>query len=624
MSNKSVFKPQVLKASKNRNAFSLAHTNVFHAPYGALLPVATFKVPAGGYFEMDMENQTIMQPIVRPAFTLLKEHFDVFAVPMVQLHQAFDNFITGQNNYDNSAVAYPNSTGTATNNVPAEVPTFSGEMIGSSLYFAYNNAVDEFGINKAQGCCRILDLLGYGNFYKVLPLLDSGDVETANTATNMLVNNTLPQNFYNLLAYQKIYYSAYSNRKYETQKTYAFNIDDLNPMVYTDSTWDFASTPPAYRTCNKARFIEMCRMHYRWADKDYFTCVEPYVLPQSSNFGYTNLSSSATLGNVWQLFGIPGTPISSYNSQPAVTSQNTSGDNVQNNGQFVTVMNGTSNSYMNVAAIRFAFAYDRLLRRMRNAGPSFNLQMLAQFGIHPVDERHGEVKRLGGWTNALRLSEVTSTADLQGSDLGSIGGKMTSYSNNTKKIKYKAKEDCIIMVIYSTSIKNQYNSFRYKRENLCRYRFDWFNPAFENLGLQPVFTGEYDYIGGQVDATTNAPSYTRSTLAYQKAILGYSKRYMEYKTHPSEVHGLFAWPSNNVQMQAWVTQFRDLWYDANDNLVTIGQTAFAQPTLECSPFTLNSILQTAQDGSWESDAFFVFCYFNAKLIANMSIDGEDF
>lgn len=107
MSNKSVFKNPNLKAQKSsRNSFDLGYKFAYHASLGELVPCCVIDVPAGSYVEIGEENQTYnFNPIVRPAFTRLKEHIDYFAVPKVQLWSLYDNFITGQSQFMSSALA---------------------------------------------------------------------------------------------------------------------------------------------------------------------------------------------------------------------------------------------------------------------------------------------------------------------------------------------------------------------------------------------------------------------------------------------------------------------------------------------------------------------------------------
>ena len=542
------FKFPKLKSDSQKNAFPLSHTESFTAPFGALLPCSFYHLTAGSKFRVDMENQTIMTPIIRPPFSRMFEHFEFFAVPMCQLHQAFDNFITGQSSYENSAVMRFNQrnddeVAVGLGSVPAAVPTFTGRALEWAFYYLQNKD-DVFGCRKTFNSARLLDLLGYGNFYQLINEDDSLEVPTELSGSDdpslypqLYLRNLLPQNFYNLLAYQKIYYSHYCNTKYESIETQAFNIDDIEQStVYNGS---------AANDLMDKRFQKMLELHYRWKSRDYFTCVQPSVLPSQDDLGFRYLSTMPNNGlGEWQLFGLPGTASVRNLGYPDVNDDTgIHNDLTSSEGNAVAFADEANPALLTVASIRFSFAWDKLLRRMRVAGTDFNSQMLAQFGIAPSDARHGAAKYLGGYTNQLRFDEVTASAQTETTALGDIAGKLSTYAQNRRTIEYTAKEDTIIMCIYSTSVDCQYHSFNQSRENLRRFRFDWFNPAFQNLGLQALFAAEYSYISDQTPRDKSGVEIATNTDL--KKCLGFVPRYLEYKTKVNRVHGLLQWPYNN-------------------------------------------------------------------------------
>lgn len=604
------FKNPKLKAQPQRNCFPLSHTESFTAPFGALLPVSYYHLTAGSKFRVNMENQSIMTPVIRAPFARMFEHFEFFAVPMCQIQQSFDNFITGQSSYENSAIMSFNQSDdderAGLGSTPNTVPCFTGSAL-ESCFYDMKDKVDIFGLPADYNACRLLDLLGYGNYFTFVQQ-GMQDPATA-TLEQIKLRNLLPQNFYNLCAYQKIYYSHYCNTRYEAIQTQAFNIDDLQQAALDDTT------------IGLTRFEKMLALHYRWKSRDYFTSVQPSVLPSSSDVGFRSLTDNATIGSSWQLFGVPGTTVQTNSNFPKVVDRSSTIYNAT--GESVSFTNaGSDNTQFNVSSIRFAFAYDKLLRRMRVAGTDFNSQMLAQFGIAPSDARHGAAKYLGGYTNQLRFDEVTATANTDTAKLGNIAGKLSQYKNNSNIIEYTAKEDTIIMCIYSTSVDMQYHSFNLDRVNLRRYRFDWYNSVFENLGLQPEFSCEYSYIPemtGLDDRDINI-----DTTANLKRILGYNKRYMEYKTKLNRVHGLMQIPYENPSEYPWVVQNHDLWFGSNGSSITLTHAPFNIQNLLHNPLSLNNIITVAYDGNWQYDHFKVFAYFNVKVIAPMSKDGEEF
>ena len=622
MSNKSVFVNPNLKAQKaSRNAFDLGHKRAFHASLGELLPIFHAEVPAGSYIEIGEQNQTYnMNPVIRPAFARIKEHIDYFAVPKVQLWSLYDNFITGQSQFMSSALGSTFLSDPSSERVPSQCPMFDGNFLGDVFEGKYSES-NPFGINRLNGTLKLLDLLGYGNFYHYFK--NVGDhQEVQQIASQYISPNYLPQNFFGLLAYQKIYYSYYRNSKYESNKPNAYNLDWLPNSRLSLGQGDYTS--------DYTKFSDIFTLHFRWLKKDYFMSSQPSVLPTSADVGFGGLSSLLMEGQpdsaskFWQIFSLPGFKNSVTNgsvlSNPDSASyiSNVSGQNV---GDKVYV----SSSYANisVSSIRFAFAFDKLLRRMRTAGATFDDQMLAQFGIKPIDFRHGDAFYLGGFTNRLNISEVTQTSDQLNGGLGQFGANVSKYSTNPQKIKYHAKEDCIIMGIYSTSYDVDYPSSRYERDNLRKYRFDFYNPAFENLGLQAIYQGELTMINDQAIIGSDE-SYAIADKAVTTELLGFNKRYIEYKTKLDTVNGLFDYSNNNATMMAWTTQYRNQYYDATGQLVQRQNTPLVMPLMLVNPIIMNNIVAVNYSGAWENDHFMVNLYNDVSLVANMSIDGEVF
>lgn len=615
-SKKSIFKNPLLKAQKaSRNGFDLGHKRAFHVSLGQIVPVFHADVPAGSYVEIGEENQTYnMNPIVRPAFCRVKEHIDYFAVPKVQLWSLYDNFITGQSQFMSSALGDCFLAGGRNmESVPSQLPMFDGNFLKEVLgyKFSINNP---FGVSQINDTLKLLDLLGYGNIRQYsIGSATQQDIEQV--YGTYVAPYYLPQNFMNLLAYQKIYYSYFRNSKYEANIPTAYNLDWLPSSKLNLSTGDFVAQD----------FNDIFTLHYRWLNKDYFMNSNPSVLPISSDIGFTGLSSLLQDGvngstNFWQLFSIPGGNYTSFRGAQVLTGNSNIS---QNAGEKVGLRDAgsTSASNTNITAIRFAFAFDKLLRRMRSAGATFDDQMLAQFGIKPIDQRHGDAFWLGGFTNRLNFAEVTQTSGSAGSGLGSFGANISKYSSNPKKIKYHAKEDCIIMGIYSTSYDVDYASSRYERDNLRRFRFDHFNPSFENLGLQALYQGELSFISDQTPYG-DFDSHAISSKSVATDLLGFGKRYLEYKTKLDTVNGLFDYSQDNPTMNAWTTQYRALSYDSSGQLVQNNNRPLSMPLMLVNPIILNGIVTTDYSGEWENDHFMVNLYNDCTMIANMSVEGE--
>lgn len=597
---KSVFKNPKLKAQQSRNAFDRGAKKVFHAPFGMLLPCFVAKVSPDDYIELSPENQCICEPLARPAFMRLKEHIDYFFVPFSQLYTPFENLVTAQDNYFSDLIGDRQSY-----NVPNRVPMFNGSWLRSTL-LDLKNLKDVHGFNKLYGGLRLLDLLGYGNYYRDVNRLQGSDPTDYWIDSSHLPN----MNLFNLLAYQKIYYDFYRNPKYEQNNPSAYNIDKLQSDTILSST-------------SSGDYTALLDVHYRWMKKDYFMSVQPSIIPVSSNIGYSGLNTNFFVDSSnFEVPGIVSPPSGNLTGVDAFANL----DSIKTATNGLTVSGGNQVVNINsVAAIRLNFALDRIARRQREAGAQFDKQMLAQFGITPVDERHGKCVFIGGQTNRLYASDVTNQSETGESGLGSLGGQINVYSPNRRTFKYHAKEHGIVMGIYSTSLENDYPSFLISRDNTAQGRFDWFNPGFDKLGLQPIFRHELSFISDQsIDLGEEHPepdSHDIATITDQYKILGYVRRYMEYKTNIDEVHGLFASSLLSPEDSAWTTRFKMTEFS---NQVQKSLAPLNRTCMQFNPMTFDDVSKVVYDGTWRTDHFKLNHFTHCRVISNMDVIGEDF
>lgn len=599
----SVFKKPKLKAQGGRNPFDISQHRVWHSPFGAILPCFCKRVKPDDYLEISVESQTICDKIVRPAFIRLKEHFNFYFVPYNMLWNPFDNLVTGQDNYYSQAIEYFQDQ----SKVPNQVPVIDKSCLASALA-EMSTRKDIHGYNKLYSSLRLLDLLGYGNFYPLCAALEAGGGRVEQSDVLSALGDYEKVNLFGLLAYQKVYYDYFRNPKYESNNTTAFNIDDFQAQVITEFSED--------------RYDDIFSMHYAWAKKDYFTDVQPSVLPSSSDIGFSGLTPNSPMpvgGSLWQVFGVPG---SSEGSVVANVGEVTGGPATQVDGNFVGDNFSNSMSYDNVTALRFAFAYDKLLRRMREAGGTFDAQMLAQFGITPYDARHGKCHWIGGQTNRLNASDVTNVAE----NLGFLGGLLNCYNPARNTFKFHAYDHGLVIGVYNTSLDFDYPSYGIDRDNLARYRFDWFNGVYENLGLQPIFRQElisikldnplpgverWDNTKIQINQSDNGKNL--------RDVIGYSRRYLEYKTNIDRVYGLFDFGSSDAERTAWVTQFYPF---VGANAKNTGAMNIALMTF--TPEMFDQLVKVEYDGEWDTDPFNHNTYIHCKKISNMSVLGESF
>lgn len=589
--NANIFARPKLKNQHSKNIFDMSFKNVFSAPLGALIPCGTWLLNPDDKVRIGNVSQTVVPEMTRPTFMRLKQHIDYFVVPMSLIWSPFDQFITQQNDFFSAGVL----KGYGQSLIPTNVPMFDATFL-NELYTANAGRYDQLGYSYNQGSMRLLDMLNYGN-YRLLGSNITGQDGSGFTDTE------LKYNFFNLCAYQRIYYDYYRNNQYQQYSPYFCNIDDLqrNVLIQNGSYAYEEQTPSDFSN----RWREMFQLRYRWSKRDYFSNVQPTTLANNQLIGFNGIGDSMnafgdpTSGNHFGGFGVPG--------MFDVVNTDDIGVDTTYQGRAISI----ATSDLTLPQIRLAFAYDKYLRRLRAAGQDYHKQMLAVFGVAPVDEKHGRAFRVGGFTN--RISAQTQTAT-SADGLGEIGGLINSYSDNPNKIiSYHAKNHCVLMAVCSYSVDTDYSSNAIARENFQSGNLDYHNPYFENMGLEWLMNKELHLV-----EITNGDTQNAKVHQNYNNVIGLVPRYMNYKAHKDEIHGRFTKEENLSDFIAWVTQYQD--YGRN----VAGGVALSSTQLLENPRMLDAALSVQYDGTIETDPFTVNMFHRVSKISAMSVYGEDF
>ena len=448
---------------------------------------------------------------------------------------------------------------------------------GKSIEFApdnVNKTLDEQGYSLVTGISRLLDMLEYGFTYveydeetqsytqkasTLVDLLDSLNSKKINVLQWLRSEkNKCVVNPFRLLAYQKIYSDFYKRDDYEATNPLYWNIDDFKRG---SAVMDFDD--------NK-RLLNMLRLRYRWHNKDYFTGVVPSEL----------------------LGGLQG-----FNAN----SLGMFGDDMQINSDDnkVSVVSGN----VSTKGIRAMFALEKLMRLTRRAGGfDYISQTLAHYGFEPPRGRGDKVEFVGGTASNINISEVLSTADTSKGFTGQIYGRGIGSIDEKGNTEFTAKEHGILMCIASIVPDSDYSAEGLNSFNSKLQRGDYFQPEFQDLGLQPVFNYElYNRI-----YSDNMPE----NLRINKGVLGFSPRYAEYKSAYDKLHGEFR---NGRDLSAWSSVIN----------VTDTNQGVARNSLKINPGVFNRIFASEYNGHESTDQFLTSAQFECKIIRPMSVTGQN-
>ena len=453
------------------------------------------------------------------------------------------------------------------------IPASQGKSISFSTD-AVNKTLDEQGYSYVTGISRLLDMLEYGFSYVEFDEETQSYTQKASTLVDLIdslakkkINvlewlrsekNKCVVNPFRLLAYQKIYSDFYKRDDYEATNPLHWNIDDFKRG---SAVMDFD---------DNSRLLNMLRLRYRWHNKDYFTGVVPSEL----------------------LGGLQG-----FNAN----SLGMFGDNMEINSDDNKVSVGSGN--VSTKGIRAMFALEKLMRLTRRAGGfDYISQTLAHYGFEPPRGRGDKVEFVGGTANNINISEVVSTADTAKGFTGQIYGRGIGSIDEKGNTEFTAKEHGVLMCIASIVPDSDYSAEGLNSFNSKLQRGDYFQPEFQDLGLQPVFNYElYNRIYAD-----NMPE----NLRISKGVFGFAPRYAEYKSAFDKLHGEFR---NGRNMSMW----------SSVSNVTDTNQGVARNSLKINPGVFNRIFAEVYNGHESTDQFLTSAQFECKIIRPMSVTGQN-
>jgi len=206
-----------------------------------------------------------------------------------------------------------------------------------------------------------------------------------------------------------------------------------------------------------------------------------------------------------------------------------------------------------INALREAFQVQRLLERDARGGTRYVEILKAHFGVTSPDARLQRPEFLGGGSIAVNINPVTQTSST--ADEPTPQGNLAAYgvAGGSAGFSKSFVEHSVIIGLVSVRADLSY------QQGMPRYlsrrtRYDYFWPAFSNLGEQAVLNQEIYF--------QNVPGTGSSE---DQGVFGYQERWAEYRYFPSKITGKFR--------SSYATSL-DMWHLAQDfsALPTLGDT----------------------------------------------------
>lgn len=196
---------------------------------------------------------------------------------------------------------------------------------------------------------------------------------------------------------------------------------------------------------------------------------------------------------------------------------------------------------------RQAFLINQLLERDARGGTRYVELIRSHFGVTNPDFRLQRPEYIGGGQTPLVITPIAQTAPTATEPLGALGAAGTAAGNHNAS--YAATEHGYIIGLINVRTELSYQQGLHKLWDR-RTRYDFYWPALAQLGEQSILRREIYCTGNDASDLT---------------VFGYQERWHEYRTHVSEVTGIFR--SN-------VAGTLDAWHLAQDfaSAPTLSQT----------------------------------------------------
>lgn len=564
------------KIPTHRSSFDLSSKKLFTAKIGEILPCYWQIAIPGNKYRISSDWFTRTVPVNTAAYTRIKEYYDFYAVPLRLISRSLPQAFTQMTDYMTSAASNSANTERLSNVPFAPVGNISAEIQAR----VSDNTVDDAGFGFAYGACKLLDMLGYGSFIgtantkkKEITMQYLGlDTTSLSDSQNPLIYGTsINLNLLPILAYQKIYFDFYSNSQWEKHLAYSYNVDYWNGKSSIEISAD------------------MIKLRYANYPNDYFLGVLPNsqygsvaILPSSYMSSQPSYSVVAAVSSSMGITSVVANPASGT-SVVTATSYHDSG-----RGLYV-------NSDLSALSIRATEYLQRWKEVVQFSSKDYSDQMAAQFGIKAPEYMGNHAHYIGGWSNVININEVLNTNLTADNSQAVIAGKGIG-SNSGHTISYDCgAEHQVIMCVYHAVPLLDWSLKGHNPQLLCTSVSDFPQPAFDQLGMQPV----------PALTLNNSPSSPTGNI-------GYNLRYWQWKSAVDTVHGAFR-PA--AAYQSWVAPLQ------GSQVQVSGQSSLSYQSFKIRPQQLNSIFEPQITTSNYNVAYDqLLCNVNFQVYAVQNLD----
>lgn len=581
----------------SRNGFDLSQKINFTAKVGELMPVWWTPVLPTDSLRVQVNNFIRTQSLNSAAFARMRGYFDFYFVPFSQMWQHFNAAVTQMNTnlqYASGPVISDNKA------LSGQLPYFTCEQVAGYI-ISLGQRKNSFGFFRSTMTCRLLEYLGYGNFYPYDPNGSKKWLWRDHPMLNNLALSPFP-----LMAYQKIYADFNRYTQWERTNPSTFN------MNYISGNNDLNLDLAVSGFTDTFNFFDL--RYSNW-QKDLFHGVLPvaqYGEASVAPLGAVNISDaslSPTSSNLKDMILGISDDSTELKAVPKLPVQGLEAKGEFSSG-FVPrfdIVGGSFSAGLSILALRRAEAAQKWKEVSLASEEDYPAQIGAHWGEKPSDFLSGMCRYLGGITSNLDINTITNT-NLAGDNAALQ--RATGTFNAAGGIKFdSAGQYGIVMCVFRALPILDYTTTGVYFGTTLTDVTDFPIPEFDRIGMEsvPVCRALNPALENKLSPPIKADTY-----------FGYAPRYIDWKTAIDVSRGEFT-----DSLESFVMKFNDDDLFAADSVdypdnPNVESDSVKAGFFKVNPHTVDTLFAVDAD---MADHLLCSTFFDVKVVRSLDTNG---
>lgn len=456
-----------------------------------------------------------LEPLAVPTLGQAVVHKKAFFVPYRCVWNPWNDFITDS----------PHSAANGTNYIPTNPPMISNHVLVQALASSKYSSVTsggsfDFRYAKADGTLesRNFNTAGKKAFKTLRALGYAPDFSLQNTD---FYHNAL-----NLLCLAKVYCDWYYPSQYIQNQSF----HQIQALFQRDEVYNLSGS-------DVSRILDL--IQFVGYEDDFF--VNTWDKPNGPNFQSGSAISITSVGD--------GT--AAENQTTSYIKPNAASSLYGSDDSPVMVGGNNTDSPTPLKVIRFQdlenlHALTDYCKRHQLVGSRALDRYMARYGLKLTAEQLRRSQFIAGAQQDIEFSDVMSTADTDGANLGQYAGRGITFGDLQVNFEKQNEYGYLVILTSIIPVTGYYQGADY---STCRVsRLDYWIPEFSDTGVQALPTR---CVYAPMDEQKLYNNSTPSAVNYNEKVFGFIPRDAFYKRHNAMLTGDWLLGSRNIGKDAW-------------------------------------------------------------------------